>query len=115
MAPPIIVQFTIPAGQSLSAGVDCTGGTALNRIQMPAEWNAANISFQISVDNNVYVDVFDDSGHELLFPVVPGTARILTAPLHVRDLIGWLKIRSGPRDNPIVQQANRIFTVALTP
>jgi hypothetical protein len=109
-----IVTFTIPAGQSISGGVDCTEGY-LARIQMPPVWTPANISFQISDDNINYFDLIDHSnGLEAQVAVIPGTARMFQSDLWARG-IGWWKIRSGSRDGPIVQTADRVFTVTLAP
>jgi hypothetical protein len=110
----VIVTFVIPAGQSLSAGVDCTEGY-LSRMQMPADWTSANLSFQISDDNVNYFDLIDHTnGLEALIPVTPGTARMFHVDQWARG-IGWWKIRSGPSAAPVVQQATRIFKVTLAP
>jgi hypothetical protein len=112
--PRTIVIFTIPAGQSLSDGVDCTEGY-LARIQMPPAWTPANLSFQISTDGIDYFDLIDHvTGLEALIPVIPGTARMFQQDMWARG-IGWWKLRSGSRAHHIIQTANRVFKVTLAP
>jgi hypothetical protein len=106
----VVVTFTIPAGQSLSGAVDCSAGY-LARIQMPAQWTPANLSFQISTDGTNWVDLFDQSGNEALIPVVPATSRMMVEPWS--QGVGWYRFRSGPRAGPVIQTADRVFTVTL--
>jgi hypothetical protein len=109
----VVVTFVIPAGQVLSAGVDCSEGY-LGRIQMPLQWTSANLSFQISHDGVQYYDLLDNNGMEALMAVIPGTARMIREEPWSSG-IGWWKLRSGPRANPIVQQADRTFLITLAP
>jgi hypothetical protein len=101
----------IAAGESLSDAVDCSAGLPV-RITMPAEWTSAGLSFQISSDGNFYNDCFDAIGHEMVLAVIPGTA--VPIPEHWGRMMGWIKIRSGPRDNPVVQEAQRDFAIAIS-
>ena len=48
---------TIPAGQSLSEGVDVSGSRIL-RIVMPDDWTSAPLTFQLSPDNAEWHDLF---------------------------------------------------------
>jgi hypothetical protein len=108
-----IVSLIIPAGQVLSAGVDCSEGY-LARIQMPSTWNSANLSFQISHDGVQYYDLLDNNGKEALMAVIPGTARMVREEPWSSG-IGWWKLRSGSRANPIVQDTDRTFMITLAP
>jgi hypothetical protein len=98
---------TIDAGESLSDGVDCSEGP-LVKVTMPPEWDNANITFQTSTDGVFYNDMFDTSGHELSFQVRAGTAIYVD-----RMRFGWVKFRSGTRDNPVPQSGQRAFAVAI--
>ena len=51
----------IQAGESLSDGVDCSGGDAV-RITMPGAWSGGNLTFQISTDGALYNDLFTARG-----------------------------------------------------
>jgi hypothetical protein len=109
----LVVTFTIPAGEFLSAGVDCSEGY-LGRVQFPAAWTPANLSFLISHDNITYYDLVDRSGMEALLPVVAGAATMIRVEPWSTG-IGWWKLRSGPRASPVKQAEARTFTVTLAP
>jgi hypothetical protein len=111
--PRVVVTFTIPAGQSLSQGVDCSDGF-IARIQMPAEWTSANLSFQISDDGQTYYDLVDKWGNESLIPVRAGTAVMIREEPWM-SAIGWWKLRSGSRWKETVQEDARTFRVTLAP
>ena len=102
----------IPAGQSLSDGIDCTAG-AIVRITMPAAWTPANISFAISSDGGFYNDLVGIDGKEVIIPVVPGTAVVLASFTEYLRAIAFLKLRSGSRFYPVVQPAQRDFAIAI--
>jgi hypothetical protein len=102
----------ISAGQSLSAGIDCTAGSIV-RITMPAAWTPANISFSISSDGAGYNDLVGIDGKEIIVPVVPGTALVLASFAEYLRAIAFLKVRSGSRLYPVVQPAQRDFAIAI--
>ena len=88
---------TIPHNQSLSDGVDCTGGTIV-RITVPQEFTDANLTFQVSSNGDLYNDLYDEDGGEITLPVQPDSTVIV--PLRWARAIGWIKIRSGTRSSP---------------
>ena len=94
---------TIAAGESLSDGVDVSGGKVI-RITLPGpeEWRKANLTFQVSSDGNYFNDAWNDKGEEIMVPGVPHWCTIFVSGMHLEH-IGWLKIRSGTRDHPVVQ------------
>jgi len=99
----------ILAGDSLSAPVDTANGITAALI-MPADFEPANLTFQISADGITFADLFDGYGNEVMMACRPGTG------VRVKDGIGstlHLKIRSGTRDHPVPQSADRTFTVIL--
>ena len=102
----------IEAGESLSAGLDCTAGNIV-RLTMPAAWSGANLSFQISSDGSFYNDLFTIDGREIVVPVVAGSA-IVVAPLSdYLKAVAFLKVRSGTRQWPVPQAEQRAFAVAV--
>lgn len=109
--PLIVINGKILAGQSLSDGLDCTAGPLI-RITMPPEWTPANMTFQLSSDGNGYNDLVDIMGKEIIIPVVPGTAVLLPSGL-LGSSTQFIKVRSGPRSNPVPQEADRDFAVAV--
>ena len=94
---------TIAAGESLSDGADVSGGKVI-RITFPGpeEWVKANLTFQVSSDGNFFNDAFNDKGEEIMVPGVPHWCTIFLDGLHLEH-IGFVKIRSGTRANPVVQ------------
>jgi hypothetical protein len=104
----------IPAGESLSEGLDCTGGSIV-RITMPAQWTPANLTFAISSDGTFYNDLVDRKGEEIAITVVPGTAFVVGQYGDFLKAIAFLKVRSGSREFPVVQETLRQFAVAIEP
>lgn len=102
----------IAAGQSLSDGLDCTDGDIV-RITMPSTWTGANLTFQISSDGAGYNDLYRADGTEVVIPVVPGTAVVVAGLGDILKAFAWLKVRSGTRQFPVVQAAQRDFAVAI--
>jgi hypothetical protein len=101
----------IEAGEALSNGIDCSAGQ-LVRVTMPEGWSRAPLTFQISTDGTFYNDLFGLDGYEVtLSNVEPGSAVVV--PHGIGIAVGWLKVRSGTRDNPVPQSAARLFAVAL--
>jgi len=104
----------IEAGESLSAGIDCSAGEIV-RLTMPADWTPANISFQISSDGNGYNDLVNFHGEEVSIACRPGTAVVVSPLSDYLKAIAFLKIRSGPSSNPTPQASRREFAIAIQP
>ena len=106
----------IEAGESLSDGIDCTGGDIV-RITMPStKWTGANLTFQISSDGNGYNDLYTARGEELTItmPKVPSAAVIVKNEEWTKA-VAWLKIRSGTGAHPIAQEERQQFAIAIEP
>jgi hypothetical protein len=101
---------TIPAGQAVSNAADLTAGS-LAMIIAPDAWTSANVSLLVSSDNNYFADLFDLDGTEVLRAMGPGRALLIPPALTQGAL--YLKLRSGPRANPVPQDADRTFTLLL--
>ena len=97
----------IQAGDSLSAGIDCSAGPIV-KITMPGNFVGDTITFQTSSDGVMYNDIFQPDGSELMFRVIAGTGII-----GMRLTTGFVKFRSGTRERPVVQPELREFAVAL--
>ena len=98
----------IDAGESLSSGIDCSAG-AIVKITMPGNWvGAAPLTFQTSSDGVMYNDMFMPDGHELTYTVVAGTGIFVP-----RLTTGFVKFRSGTREQPVAQPELREFAVAI--
>jgi len=97
----------IDAGASLSAGLDCSAGPIV-KLTMPGGFVGDTISFLTSSDGIMWNDLFMPDGIELTYKVIAGTGVIVP-----RLNAGFLKIRSGTRERPVVQPELREFAVAL--
>jgi hypothetical protein len=103
------VTATIPAGQSISSSIDLSEGTAVF-FHAPAEWTPAVLTFQVSHDNITFGDLVDINAHETVINIMSGTVlRVDLLPSNV----GWLKFRSGSRSSPVIQEADRTFTITI--
>jgi len=102
---------TIAKGESLSDGVDCSGGQ-LVRITMPYTWEGAGITFQFSTDGVFYNDMFGLDGFEVQIKNVVANSGVII-PADIGRAIAHLKIRSGTRGNPIVQNEQRTFALTI--
>lgn len=99
---------TIANGQSLSSAISL-GGAMVAGIMMPADWDAADITFQASHDGLTYHDVYLDDDSEL---VVQAAADRFVLFSNISQFLGfglgtYLKIRSGTSGTPVAQSAAR--------
>src|SRR4249920_1201246 len=107
------IQVTIPAGASMSSGVDCSAYDRLARIIAPADWTAAALTFQLSPDgtnwNNLYhTDPKTFASYEVIVPTVtPGS--VIALPVGMGGKLAWVRIRSGPHTAQVKQSADRVF------
>ena len=107
----IIDGPTIEHNESLSDGVDCTGGTIV-RITIPQEFTDANLTFQASSNGEMYNDLYNMEGREITLAVKPDTTVILAAQW--TRSIGWIKFRSGTREHPVKQTRDAVkFAIAI--
>src|ERR1044072_669262 len=83
---------TIANGASLPGAVDL-GRTRLAKINMPASWTAAVLTFQTSSDNVTYRDLYDSYGVEYTAQAAASRSIIL----NLADWLGsrYVKVRSG--------------------
>jgi hypothetical protein len=119
-----ILSVTIPAGQALSGGLECGVGHIV-RIGAPSDWTAAPLSFQMAMlpvydappADAEYLDVFHvvqaTSGtwtsYEVSLSVTAGSALLM--PSSFGFSLGWIRLRSGTRSQPIKQSADRTFAL----
>jgi len=105
------VTVTITAGTSLSPSADLTTGSAVMIIG-PANWGyIRNISFQVSIDNVTFYDLFDNTGFEVVRRMVPGAVVELLSQLTQAAM--YLKIRSGTRDDPLNAESDGTFILVV--
>ena len=91
---------TIVQDASLSDAV-YLHGEVLVGIRMPAVWDAANLTFQVSMDDVTYLNAYSSAGAEHVVTAA--------ASLHIwvdpSAFAGyrWLKVRSGTAGTPVAQ------------
>lgn len=105
----------IAAGESLSEGVDCSGGRVV-RITIPdnyTEHATPVMTFQASADGVNYHDLVNDEGQQVTI-----TARMATT-IHVAQVwtmaLGWIKVRSGSKSNATPQTEDVEVMISITP
>lgn len=105
----------VASGASLSGAVTL-GGYRLAGVVMPADWTAANLTFQGSHDGTTYWNVYDDAGSEV--SVTAAEDRDIGIRANVAlALAPWrfLKVRSGTSGTPVNQAADRTLTLIGVP
>lgn len=114
------LPLTISAGQSMSTALEISVMVRVMRIGMPAAWDSAPLTFQVSPDGTNFQDLYHviqsvEGGW------VPYEATVLDAPANGILLlppeagfnVGWLKLRSGTRALPVKQSAARQFAIVV--
>jgi hypothetical protein len=105
-----VLTTEIPPNESLSNPLMCQGAGRIVRIGMPSDWTSAPLTFQVSRDNETYRDLYhamqSTQGewvpYEATVPSVVPNSILLLPPGAGSDL-GWLRLRSGTRQMPVVQ------------
>lgn len=102
---------TILSGTALSGAIDLRAAS-LAKIQMPASWTAANLTFQVSYDGTTFANLYDEAGNEIT--VTAAASRVIA--VDVGTFIGarYLKVRSGTAGTPVNQGADRALQLSLS-
>ena len=95
---------TIANAASLSDAV-YLHGEVLVGIRMPAVWDAANLTFQVSMDDVTYLNAYSQVGAEHVVTAA-ASRHIWVDPT---DFAGyrWIKVRSGTAGTPVVQDTGQ--------
>ena len=107
------IEVLILDTESLSAAVDLTGHS-VERIIMPAAWDAADLTFQFSDDGGTtFQNAYWDWGAEM---VVDAAAAITIelSPFVKLSNIDQLKVRSGTAAVPVVTTADRTIILSVS-
>ena len=109
------VNATIANGASLSGVVDIGEGKTLCAIDMPADWTAANLTFQASTaSDGTFDNLYDQYGTEKTVTADEDRYIALDDPafwLGVR----YIKVRSGTAASAVNQGAERVITLVTKP
>jgi hypothetical protein len=112
-----VVSATIPAGKSMSDGVDCTGSLRIVRMITPSKWTKAPVTFQMSPDGVDYHDLHHVAastlaGYEVTVPIIRPDS-VVAFPPGTGTAINWIRVRSGSQAVPINQAADSTFQFVL--
>lgn len=99
---------TILNTASLSDAVPLEGDVPVT-IAMPTAWTAAGMTFQCSLDNITYTNLYDDGGTEVSITVAASRTIALTPGTY--GGCRWIKVRSGTSGSPVAQGADRLVSV----
>jgi hypothetical protein len=105
--PAIAIGPTIPAGESFSDAV-AIGGKQLFMIISPPDWTPANLTFEVSTSSGAFFPLFF-SGRLWEIACPPNAALLLNALAVAWPKGALIKFMSGTPDNPVVQEADRVF------
>lgn len=109
---------TILINTSLSSAVDfgCIG--RLHAILMPAGWDAASITFQVSEDGSTFYNLVDDAGNDVTVtsPAASEAVGLREDLKRVFARFQHVKVRSGTPGAAVNQTAQRaVILLADTP
>jgi hypothetical protein len=105
------IEVVIGNGESLSNAVDLHG-FALLAIQMPAAWDAADLTLQGSADRGVtFDDIYDEYGSEVTVQATVSRYIVLSPQLYYA--LDQIKVRSGTSGTPVNQGADRTLKLLV--
>ena len=116
-------QVKIASGTAVSVHVDehnpditrnfiDLAGSVLIGIEMPAGWDAADITVVGSADAGVTSkEVVDDGGTAVQFVVAAG--RLIPVDWAAMLCVRWLRLRSGTSGTPVNQTADRLIGLVV--
>lgn len=108
-----IEHITIPAGQSLSEGIDLTS-SRLHRIEMPTAWDPASITLLAAGNaDGDFLPVYLDTAEYVITSAAAGRAIVVDQALAFG--VRHLMIRSGTSGAPVNQTAARRLTLVTAP
>ena len=95
-----VVVATIANGTAVSDHVNLRGEVLVG-IRMPAVWDAANLTFQVSMDDVTYLDAYSGAGAEHVVTAA-ASRHIWVDPSNFAGY-RWLIVRSGTTGTPVNQ------------
>jgi hypothetical protein len=105
-------DVTILAGDSLSGVIDLQL-ERLHRVDMPAAWDAASLSFAVASQAGAAFLSLYQEGTE--YAVAAGPNRSIVVDQAVFLGVRFLKIRSGVNGAPVPQTADRLMKLVTSP
>jgi hypothetical protein len=106
------ITCTIANGESLSGAVDLDELVPV-RIDMPATWTAASLTFQVSDDNSTFRNLYDATVEVRATSAAASVAIALDPILFAATR--YIKVRSGTSGTPVSQGGARTVTIIARP
>ena len=105
-----VYGLTIASGAALSEAFDFSR-VAMGVVQLPADWTAADIGFQVSTaEAGTYVPLYDEDG-ALVEISSPAASQAHVLPVKTAGCL-WVKLWSQSGGVSVNQGADRALTVA---
>lgn len=105
------LTVTISEGSSLSASLTLNRRPPLSII-VPAGWDTAVITFQVSQDGVSYYELIDQDGDVVQLEPAAGRMMRVDNPEQWEGF-NYMRIRSGTSGSPVTQTADRTLTVTV--
>lgn len=104
----VVNQLTISSGGSLSGALALPNGECPFMLVMPSGWDAAGLTFQVTIDGTNYVNLYDVTGEFSISSSAVGSSRAIGFN-GAEPFLGALgiKVRSGTSGSPVNQTADR--------
>ena len=93
---------TFLAGASLSNAITIPDGYRVDAIAVPAGWDTAGMTVQVSLNGTVFTDAYE-YGAELALSPIAGKTTCLGPENSLRISKRYIKLRSGTAATPVVQ------------
>lgn len=109
-----VTSAVIADGQSLSGAIDLKA-QRLHQIMLPAGFASADLTFQVSVDETNWMDLFDADGEYKIPAAAVAASRSILVDVPTFFGIRYLKIRSGTSGAPSAVSGDKTLTLSTTP
>lgn len=104
---------TILDGQSLSDAVHLNNATLVG-LYVPASWDAADITFQVSRNGSTWSNVRDAEGNEVTLTGF-SAGDYIALPAGAFHGIEYLRFRSGTAASPVTQGGDAALIAVIRP
>jgi hypothetical protein len=108
------VPAAIAAGANLTPALKLEGFGVV-RIALPASWDTANLTFQVSdEENGTFTDLYDSDGNEVV--VIASANRNIVLPARIFGTgFFFIKVRSGTSATAVNQSVARTLKMIVRP
>lgn len=95
-----------------ASGLPMQAGLTPFALSVPSGWTAANLTFQMSLDNKVsWSNVYDAAGNE--YTVQAAASRVILLDSFAFAIAGLIRIRSGTSGSPVTQSSAVTLEIGL--